>query len=82
MLYLIYDLPLASPQTSSACNNCDVMRQQVTTSQALVKDKEESIVQLKTLCSKFEKQLQQQDTLLTQFAESKGYKPADNFSKK
>ena len=58
------------------------MRQQVSASQAAIKERDDSISQLKALCSKFEKQLQQQDVLLTEFAQSKGYKPADNFRKK
>lgn len=66
---------------NSACGNCDVMRKQLTFTQALLKERDASIGELKTLCSKFEKQLTQQDALLTQFAESKGYKPTDNFRK-
>ena len=64
------------------CSNCDVMRKQLSTSQVQGREKDKTIGDLKTLCSKFEKQLSQQDSLLKQFAESKGYKASDNFKKK
>ena len=39
-----------------------------------IKEKDSSIKELKTLCSRFEKQLTQQDELLKLFAEKKGHK--------
>ena len=54
--------------------NCDAMRIQVSASQNVVKDKDQEISKLKVLSSKLEKQLAQQDILLKQFADSKGYK--------
>ena len=64
------------------CSNCDVMRKQLSTVQGQMKEKDKTISDLKTISSKFEKQLNQQDSLLKQFAEAKGYKASDNFKKK
>ncbi|XP_070572067.1 structural maintenance of chromosomes protein 2-like isoform X1 [Ptychodera flava] len=55
------------------CQNCQALIKQVEEKKATIEGQEATIKQLATLCKKFELQLTQQDKLLKQWADSKGY---------
>ncbi len=57
-----------------SCSNCDSSNSKYQAAQKASSEKDKTIRELKALCSKFEKQLTQQDALLKQWAESKGHK--------
>lgn len=59
---------------ASLCSNCDSLKQQLTAADRLIAAGKVERDKLAGLCGKFETQLTQQDQLLRQFAESKGYK--------
>ncbi|XP_006814362.1 uncharacterized protein LOC100373108 [Saccoglossus kowalevskii] len=56
------------------CQNCQDLLKQVEHKRTTIENQEATIKQLATLCKKFELQLTQQDDLLKQWADSKGYK--------
>ena len=64
----------AKPDASYGCGNCANLNSQLNKSEKSNKEKAATINELKNLCSKFEKQLTQQDELLKVWAESKGKK--------
>nr|XP_022344710.1 uncharacterized protein LOC111137529 [Crassostrea virginica] len=64
----------ASKSKGGSCPNCQDMTTKLEKFSVSIKDKDLTIKELKSLCTKFEKQLTQQDHLLKQLAESKGQK--------
>ena len=62
------------------CGNCQETLLKLDKAMLSIKEKDSSIKELKSLCSRFEKQLSQQDELLKMFAEKKGHK-VTNFPK-
>ncbi|KAK3721625.1 hypothetical protein RRG08_044706 [Elysia crispata] len=63
-----------SKNKQGQCSNCDDNKAKVTKLQTQVKEKDATIKELKTLCSKFESQLTTQDKLLEQWASTQGHK--------
>ncbi|XP_061188557.1 mRNA export factor GLE1-like [Saccostrea echinata] len=64
----------ASKSKGGHCANCQDMTAKLEKFNASIKEKDQTIKELKSLCARFEKQLTQQDYLLKQWAESKGHK--------
>ena len=62
------------------CGHCQENLLKLDKAMLSIKEKDASIKELKSLCSRFEKQLSQQDELLKLFAEKKGHK-VTNFPK-
>jgi len=61
-------------QSSASCGNCDENLQKVARLQAMLKERDATLRDLKALCTKFETQLTTQDKLLEQWALSHGKK--------
>ena len=61
-------------QGNGSCQNCDINMSKLKATQKSVTEKDKYITELKSMCSKFEKQLTEQDSLLKQFSESHGHK--------
>ena len=70
----IIDVHVLFPRQGGSCPNCQDMTTKLEKFSVSIKDKDLTIKELKSLCTKFEKQLTQQDHLLKQWAESKGQK--------
>ncbi|KAL8561090.1 hypothetical protein ACOMHN_031034 [Nucella lapillus] len=61
-------------KSNGQCGNCAELTTRTEKLAATLKEREVTVKDLKSLCARFEKQLTQQDTLLKQWAESKGHK--------
>ena len=62
------------PYLQGGCQNCDGNLSKLNTALKSNAEKDKYIKELKAMCSKFEKQLTQQDVLLKKVAESQGHK--------
>ncbi|KAK2168634.1 hypothetical protein LSH36_15g05012 [Paralvinella palmiformis] len=63
-----------SRKNSNDCSNCEVLQNQLASSQKHMKEKENTIKDLKELCAKHEKQISQQELMLRKFAEQNIHK--------
>lgn len=73
-------IKLKAYKNNKTCGNCQESLLKLEKAMLSIKEKDASIKELQTLCSRFEKQLSQQDELLKLFAEKKGHK-VTNFPK-
>ncbi|XP_076434917.1 uncharacterized protein LOC143274847 [Babylonia areolata] len=64
----------AKGKPAGSCGNCAEAAARAEKLSSALKEREATVKELKSLCTRFEKQLSQQDVLLKQWADSKGHK--------
>lgn len=67
-------LKAMATRNKDGCTNCPSLKAELEAKQKSILEKDAHIKQLMTLCKKFEVQLSQQDVIMQQFAENKGFK--------
>ncbi|XP_052798520.1 golgin subfamily A member 4-like isoform X2 [Mya arenaria] len=67
-------MKLRQYKNNKTCTNCNDMASKLERAVVSIKEKDASIKELNSLCSKFETQLKKQDEILKMFADKKGHK--------